>query len=84
VSHLKIKISSKNMYEKPTKATIIHSVCYLCMVSSTCFGITLPSSGSTVDGFLSVYPPEEHHEKRTFCTRGGNLRKCDSGSAIDF
>jgi hypothetical protein len=32
---------------------------------------------------LSVTPPEEHHERRTFCRRGGNPRTCDSGSAID-
>jgi hypothetical protein len=29
VSPLKIKIPSKNMREKPTKATIIHSVYYV-------------------------------------------------------
>jgi hypothetical protein len=46
VSPLKIKIPSKNMREKPTNTPIIHSVYYLCMVASTCFGITLPSSGS--------------------------------------
>jgi hypothetical protein len=34
------------MRDKPTNATIVHSVYYLCMVSPTCFGITLPSSGS--------------------------------------
>jgi hypothetical protein len=34
-------------------------------------------------GLLSVSPPEEHHERRTFCRRGGNPRTCDSGSAID-
>jgi hypothetical protein len=34
-------------------------------------------------GRLSVSPPEEHHEKRKFCRRGGNPRTCDSGSAID-
>jgi hypothetical protein len=28
-------------------------------------------------------PPEEHHERRTFCRCGGNPRTCDSGSAID-
>jgi hypothetical protein len=31
---------------KPTNTPIIHSVYYLCMVAPTCFGITLPSSGS--------------------------------------
>jgi hypothetical protein len=34
-------------------------------------------------GLLSVFPPEQHHERRTFCRRGGNPRTCDSGSAID-
>jgi hypothetical protein len=34
-----------------------------------------------VDFFIS--PPEELHERRTFCRRGGNPRACDSGSAID-
>jgi protein involved in temperature-dependent protein secretion len=34
VSHLKIKILSKNMREKPTNATIIHSVYQLCILSS--------------------------------------------------
>jgi hypothetical protein len=37
--------------EKPTNATIIHSVYYLCMVASTCFCITLPSSGSIPSAF---------------------------------
>jgi hypothetical protein len=32
------------MREKPTNATNIRSDYYLCMVASTCFGITLPSS----------------------------------------
>jgi hypothetical protein len=51
VSPLKMKIPSKNMREKPTNVTIIHSVHYLCMVSTTCFGITLPSSGSVSGAF---------------------------------
>jgi hypothetical protein len=34
-------------------------------------------------GLLSVSLTEEHHERRTFCRRGGNPRTCDSGSAID-
>jgi hypothetical protein len=34
-------------------------------------------------GWTSVSPPEEHHGRRKFCRRGGNLRTCDSGSAID-
>jgi hypothetical protein len=34
-------------------------------------------------GLFSVSPPEEHHERRTFCRRGGNPRTCDSGSVID-
>jgi hypothetical protein len=42
-----------------------------------------PDQGSTVSGLLSVSPPEEHHERRTFSRRGGNPRTCDSGSAID-
>jgi hypothetical protein len=45
---LKIKIPSKNMYEKPTNTPIIHSVYWLCMVSPTCFGIMLPSSGTVL------------------------------------
>jgi hypothetical protein len=48
VTPLKIKIPSKNMREKPTNATIIHSVYELCMVAPTCFSITLPSSGSVL------------------------------------
>jgi hypothetical protein len=27
-----------------------------------------------VSGLISVSPPEEHHERRTFCRRGGNPR----------
>jgi hypothetical protein len=46
VNPSKIKIPGKNMREKPTNTPIIHSVYYLCMVASTCFGIALPSSGS--------------------------------------
>jgi hypothetical protein len=48
---LKIKIPSKNMREKPTNTPIIHSVYKLCMVASTCFGITLPTSGSVPSAF---------------------------------
>jgi hypothetical protein len=43
-----------------------------------------PDQGSTVGGLLSVSLPEEHHERRTFCRRDGNPRRCDSGSVIDF
>jgi hypothetical protein len=42
VSPLKIEIANKNMRENPTNAPIIHSFYLLCMVSPTCFGITLP------------------------------------------
>jgi hypothetical protein len=42
-----------------------------------------PDQGSTVGGLLSVSPPEEHNERRTFCRRGGNPRTCNGGSAID-
>jgi hypothetical protein len=31
-----------------------------------------------VGGLLSVSPPEEHHERRTFLRRGGNPKTCDS------
>jgi hypothetical protein len=41
-----------------------------------------PDQGSTVD-FFRFPAPEEHHELRKFCRRGGNPRKCDSGSVID-
>jgi hypothetical protein len=51
VSPLKIQIPSKNMSEKPTHTTIIPSVYQLCMVAPTCFGITLPSSGSIPSAF---------------------------------
>jgi hypothetical protein len=37
-----------------------------------------------VDELLSVSPLEEHHERRTFCRRGGNPRTCDSGSKEAF
>jgi hypothetical protein len=45
--------------------------------------LRVPDQGSTVGGLLSVSPPEEHHERRTFCKRGGNPRMCDSSSMID-
>jgi hypothetical protein len=48
VNPLKFKIPSKDMREKPTNTPIVHSVYKLCMVSPTCFGITLPSSGSVL------------------------------------
>jgi hypothetical protein len=51
VSLLKIKIPSKSMREKPKNTPNIHSVDYLCMVAHTCFGITLPSSGSVSSAF---------------------------------
>jgi hypothetical protein len=55
VSHLKIKIPSKNMRAKPTNTPIIHSVYYVCMVSPTCFGITFPSSGSVSSAFWEMF-----------------------------
>jgi hypothetical protein len=42
------------MREKPTNATIIHSVYKLCMLSPTCFGITLTSSGSVPSAFWEL------------------------------
>jgi hypothetical protein len=39
------------MREKPTNTTIIHSVYYLCMVTPTFFGITLPFSVSVPSAF---------------------------------
>jgi hypothetical protein len=51
MSPLKIKIPSKNMREKPTNTPIILSGYSLCMVATTCFGITLPSSGSVFSAF---------------------------------
>src|SRR5215510_3255411 len=53
-SPLKIEIPSKNMREKPTNTPIIHSVYLLCMVAPTCFGITLPFSGSVPSAFLGM------------------------------
>jgi glycopeptide antibiotics resistance protein len=62
VSPLKIKITSENMREKPTNATIIHSVYLLCMVVPTCFGITLlqgmflvPSERFSIEEQLTEY-----------------------------
>jgi hypothetical protein len=46
VNPLKIETHSKNVREKPTNTPIIHSVYKLCIVSPTCFGITLLSAGS--------------------------------------
>jgi hypothetical protein len=65
LSALKIKIPSKNMREKPTNTPIIHSVHQLCMVAPTCFGITLPSSGSVPSACLvsNLHPPR-HATKR--------------------
>ena len=54
MSSLKIKILSKNMLEKPTNTPIINSVYWLCMVASTCFGITLPSSWSVPSAFWEM------------------------------
>jgi hypothetical protein len=51
MSPLEIKILTKNMREKPTNTPIIHSVYQLCMVSPTCFGITLPFSGNVPSAF---------------------------------
>jgi hypothetical protein len=39
------------MREKPTNTPIINSVYKLWMVAPTCFGITLPSSGSVPSAF---------------------------------
>jgi hypothetical protein len=43
------------MRVKPTNTPIIHSANQLCIVAPTCFGITLPSSGSV---------PSAHHATR--------------------
>jgi hypothetical protein len=47
------------------------------------FKIIAGARSEEYGGLLSVSPPEEHHERRTFCRRGGNPRTCDSVSAID-
>jgi hypothetical protein len=49
-----MKISSKNMREKPTNTPIIRSVDELCMVAPTCFGIILPSLGSVPSAFCEM------------------------------
>jgi hypothetical protein len=54
VSPLNTKIPSKNMREKPTNTPIIHTVYELCMVAPSCFGITLPSSGSVPSAFWEM------------------------------
>jgi hypothetical protein len=55
VSPLKIKIPSKNLFEKSTNTPIIHSVHELCMVAATCFDITLPSSRSIPSAFWEMF-----------------------------
>jgi hypothetical protein len=42
------------MLEKPTNTPIIYSVYQLCVVAPTCFGITLPSSGSITSAFQEM------------------------------
>jgi hypothetical protein len=73
--HIYIRGVSKNFgewYQKTNKTEDTNKLTLLA-----------PDQGSTVGGILSVSRPEEHHERRTFCRRGGNPRTCDSGSAID-
>jgi hypothetical protein len=37
-----------------------------------------------VDWCISLcLPPEEYHERRTFCRRGSNPRPCDRESAFE-
>jgi hypothetical protein len=43
------------MLEKPTNTQIIHLFYLLCMVATTCFGITLPSSGSVPSAFWEMF-----------------------------
>jgi hypothetical protein len=55
------------MRENPTNTPIIHSVYWLCMVTSTCFGISLPSSGSIPSAFwemLNWGAVDKHHITR--------------------
>jgi hypothetical protein len=52
VSPLKIKIPSKIMREKPINTN--YSFSLLCMIAPTCFGITLPSSGSVPSAFQEM------------------------------
>jgi hypothetical protein len=40
---------------EPTNTPNIHSVNQLCMVAPTCFGITLPSSGSVPSAFWEMH-----------------------------
>jgi hypothetical protein len=54
VSYFTGYVVNTYMREKTTLATIIHSVYYLCMVAPTCFGITLPSLGSTPSAFWQM------------------------------
>jgi hypothetical protein len=42
------------MREEPTSKPLIHSVYQLCMVTPTCFGITLPSSGRVPSAFWEM------------------------------
>jgi hypothetical protein len=44
-------IMINRMREKPKNAPVIHSVYSFCTVAATCFGITLPSSGSVPSAF---------------------------------
>jgi hypothetical protein len=49
MSPLKIKISSKNMREKPTNTPIIHSVYLLCVVAPPCLSISQKALGTLPD-----------------------------------
>jgi hypothetical protein len=69
VSPLKIKIPTKNMSEKPTNTPIIHSVYELCMAAPTCFGITLPSSGSVLSAWRSDITKHNNNSKTNFGDR---------------
>jgi hypothetical protein len=40
-------------------------------------------SPPTYGGLISVSPPEDHHERRTVCRRGGNPRTCVSSYTIN-
>jgi hypothetical protein len=69
VSPLKITIPSKNICEKPTNTPITVQAGKQKEVHPPYSPDLAPAGARSGEygGLLSVSPPEEHHERRTFC-----------------
>jgi hypothetical protein len=72
-------------YQKTNKTEDTNKLTLLALMAPPYSPDLAPADATSGEygGLISVSPPEEHHERLTFCRRGGHPRTCDSGYAID-